>query len=134
MSAEGVTTALVVNGITSGSGVAVAGMLLTADQSLGLGAIGGCCMFLAASATLPIGSKILYAIFSFIVGYFVGILVLGVWSNTAGAAIASCFVSAVVSWFAGSLKAWSEGGPRPDWIDLLLGLMPAFLQRGKKNE
>ncbi len=58
MAAESVVGAAVVTGVANGAGVAMAGLLLTTDQSLAMGAIGGCCMFLAASASIPWSSKI----------------------------------------------------------------------------
>lgn len=91
-------------------------------------------MFLAASPSLPFGSKLLYAIASCVVGYFVGILILGYWSNTAGAALGACIISGLASGMFGSLKAWSEGGNKPSWVDFFQSFLPAFMTRGKSDE
>lgn len=134
MSAEGVVGNAIVTGIANGGGVAMAGMMLTFDPNLALGSIGGCCMFLAASATIPWSSRVFYALGSCIMGYLVGIFVLGLGSYTGLAAIVACFVSALASWVVGSLKRWADGGPKPEWIEWIGGFMPAFLQRGKRDE
>jgi len=134
MAAESVVGGAVITGAANGSGVAMAWFMLTAEQSLAMGSIGGCCMFLAASATLPWSSRAFYAIGSCIIGYLVGIFILSLGSNNGLAAIAACIVSALASWVVGSLKRWADGGPRPDWIDWVAGLMPAFMQRGKRDE
>lgn len=134
MSAEGVVGGAVITGVANGTGVAMAGLLLTADQSLAMGSIAGCFFFLAASASLPWGSKILYAMGSCIIGYLSGIMLLSMWSNTAGSAIVACLVSALASWVVGSLKRWADGGPRPDWVDWFSGFLPSFIKRGKSDE
>lgn len=138
MSAESVVGSAIVTGAANGTGVALAGLLMTFDQNLALGSIGGCCMFLAASATLPWGSRLFYAIGSLIIGYLVGIYLIGVGSNTGLAAIVACFVSALASWVFGSLKRWADGGPKPEWLEWASGVagnfLPAFLKRGKRDE
>ncbi|KPB95736.1 putative holin [Pseudomonas syringae group genomosp. 3] len=138
MAAESVVGAAVATGVANGAGVAMAGLLLTTDQSLAMGAIGGCCMFLAASASIPWSSKIFYAIGSFIFGYLSGIFLIGLGSDTGLAALGACFVSALISWIVGSLKRWADGGPKPDWLEWVSGIvgnfLPAFLKRGKRDE
>lgn len=134
MSAEGLASSAAIAGLQTGTGVAMAGLMFTADQSLGMGAIAGAFMFCAASATLGWGSKILYAIGSIVLGYFAGILALYFWSNVAAGAIMACMVSALASFVVGSLKRWSDGGPRPDWVDWAGSLLPSFMTRGKRNE
>ncbi|MDH0749509.1 phage holin family protein [Pseudomonas sp. GD03842] len=138
MAAESVLGSAIVTGAANGTGVALAGLLLTYDQSLAMGSIGGCCMFLAASASLPWSSRFFYAIGSFIVGYLSGILIFGLWSNIGLASIAACIVSALASWLVGSLKRWSDGGPKPEWLEWAGGIagifLPAFLKRGKRDE
>ncbi|MGV6396970.1 putative holin [Pseudomonas caspiana] len=138
MAAESVVGSAIAMGAANGTGVALAGLLLTYDQSLAMGSLGGCFMFLAASASLPWSSRFFYAIGSFIVGYFFGILILGAWSNIGLASLTACLVSALASWFVGSLKRWSDGGPKPDWLDWASGIagifLPAFLKRGKRDE
>jgi hypothetical protein len=138
MAAESVLSSAIVTGTTNGAGVALAGLLLTYDQSLAMGSIGGCFMFLAASASLPWSSRFFYAVGSFIVGYLFGILIFGLWSNIGLASIAACVVSSLASWLVGSLKRWSDGGPKPEWLDWAGSIasifLPAFLRRGKKDE
>lgn len=134
MAAESVVGSAIVTGVANSTGVAMAGLLLTFDQGLAMGSIGGCFMFLAASASLPWSSRLFYAIGSCIIGYLVGIFILGLGSYNGLAAIVACFVSALASWVVGSLKRWADGGPRPDWIEWLAGFMPAFMQRGKRDE
>jgi hypothetical protein len=138
MAAESVVGSAVATVAANGTGVAVAGLLLTYDQSLAMGAIGGCCMFLAASASLPWSSRFFYSLGSFIVGYLFGIFIFGVWSNIGLAALLACLVSALASWLVGSLKRWSDGGPKPEWLEWASGIagmfLPAFVKRGKPDE
>lgn len=136
MSAEGIPGALVI-GAANGAGMAMA-TTIPIDHGLALGAIGGCCAYLASSVAIPLSSRIFYSIFSFIIGYLSGVLLLNWLSYNGAAAVLACLVSALASYVFGSLKRWSDGGPRPDWIEwastLLGGLIPSFLKRGKRDD
>lgn len=138
MAAESVVSSAIVTGTANGSGVALAWFMFSAEQSIALGSIGGCCMFLAASATLPWSSRIFYAIGSCIFGFLSGIFVISLGSNSAGGAVAALIVSSLASWLIGSLKAWSDGGPKPGWLDWaqeVAGVfLPSFLKRGKPDD
>lgn len=132
MSADGISGAIVI-GAATGSGVAAAAQI-PIDHVVIMGAIGGCCAFLASTAELKWGSKILYAVFSFIAGYLAGLLVLEYYPYNVVAAFIALLISGLASGMFGSLKAWSEGGPKPGWVAWTERFIPSALLRGKRDE
>lgn len=132
MSAEGISGALIV-GAASGAGV-VSSTQIPIDHVIIMGAIGGCCAFLASTAELRWGSKILYAMFSFIAGYLAGLGILILYPYNVVAAAVALVISALASTMFGSLKAWSEGGSKPSWVEFFERFIPSGLLRGKRDE
>ncbi|MBF8676205.1 hypothetical protein IRZ53_17570 [Pseudomonas fulva] len=136
MSAEGTAGALAI-GMANGAGVALATQI-PLDLGLLIGAATGCCGFLAASVKIPWGSRIFYGLFSFGAGYIAGWIALNFLEYNGLAAGVALIVASLASFMLGSLKDWSEGGPKPEWLDwgrdLLSGMVPSFLKRGKRED
>ncbi|AIR90512.1 putative holin [Pseudomonas cremoricolorata] len=136
MSAEGTAGALTM-GLANGAGMAVATQI-PLDYGLLLGAAGGCCGFLAASAKIPLGSRFLYGVFSFVAGYIAGVIAMNFTDYNGVTAGVALVVSSIASFMLGSLKDWRDGGPKPEWLDwgrdLLGGLIPPFFKRGKRED
>ncbi|MFG0917253.1 MULTISPECIES: putative holin [Pseudomonas] len=132
MSADGISSAIIV-GAATGAGV-VSATQIPIDHVIIMGAIGGCCAFLASTAELKWGSKILYAVFSFIAGYLAGLGILILYPYNVVAAGVALVISALASTMFGSLKAWSEGGKKPAWVEFFERFIPSGLLRGKRDE
>lgn len=133
MSAEGIQGAITV-GVATGAGV-VSATQIPIDHVIIMGAIGGCCAFLASSTNLSWGSMVLYAVFSFIAGYLVGLGILIIYPYNVVAAGGALLISALASTMFGSLKAWSEpDGKKPGWVEFFERFIPSGFLRGKRDD
>lgn len=117
------------------AGVTAAGVALVLNQSLAMASVGGVMMFLAVSITIPIQTRMFFSLGSFVLGYIVGLAIMGYAEISAYAAAASFASSALGSSVFGSLHKWADGGPVPKWISFMAKFMPfSWKKTGGSND
>ena len=117
------------------AGVTAAGVALVLNQSLAMASVGGVMMFLAVSITIPIQTRMFFSLGSFILGYIVGLAIMGYAEISAYAAASSFVSSALGSSIFGSLHQWVNGGPKPMWISFFSKLLPfSWKKTGGSND
>lgn len=117
------------------AGVTAAGVALVLDQSLAMASIGGVFFFLAVSITIPLQTRMFFSMGSFVLGYIVGLAIMGYADISAYAAASAFASSALGSSVFGSLHKWSDGGPTPKWVLFFAKFMPfSWKKPGGSND
>jgi hypothetical protein len=87
-------------------------------------------MMLAVSATIPLQTKIFFGVGSFALGYFVGVLLMGLGELGVYGPLLALLSSGLGSTVFGSLHGWFSGGPTPKWLSFLARFLPFSIKKG----
>jgi hypothetical protein len=75
-----------------------------------MGALGGCFFFLAVTDKMTTSFRIFSVLGALIFGFLAGWAIAPLLDNIVLAAMCACGISALISWFIGSLARWADGG------------------------